>query len=253
MDDSSTKFRTSVHLGTTGGPPLGRIIAGSAILLVGIALLLEEFGQAVLWDALFDWWPVFIVIAGVARLVLSPEKWISSTLLSLWGLLLLADNLNFLPGGFWSAFWPVVLIVSGIGILVGSKKKVLPSSASGIGSEHRGSSAENILHRTVTLGEDTVISQATDFRGGKLSVTLGDMTVDLRHASAGSTMMLDASATMGQITLRIPQTWRVEVIGSPTLGEIKNSTLFVAPSDGTVAPVLSVRAHAILGSIEITS
>jgi predicted membrane protein len=253
MDESSTRFHASVNVGTSQGPSIGRIIAGSAIVIVGIGLLLDEFGHFEFGQVVSTWWPLIIVLAGVVRLIQSPSKWVGSVVLIVWGSLVQLNIFDYLPGGFWGAFWPVALIIAGLSILFNAKKKAGRNANQVIGAEHRGSSDENVLHRSVTFGEDTIYSRATAFRGGTLSVTLGEMTVDLRSATASGSMALDVSVSLGQLNLRVPQHWRVEVIGSPTLGEIKNSALHVPPSDGTVAPVLSVRASATLGAIEITT
>jgi len=55
----------------------GRIIAGSILLLAGLALLLRNAGLLPI-GSLWQYWPVILIIIGVAKLLNSrPEKGIT--------------------------------------------------------------------------------------------------------------------------------------------------------------------------------
>ncbi len=76
------------------------------------------------------------------------------------------------------------------------------------------------------------------------------MEIDLTQAKlAAEGARLEASAVLGSITLRVPQTWNVAVTGTPLLGSVENK----ARRDPQAAdrPTLQIRASATLGSVEV--
>jgi hypothetical protein len=78
---------------------------------------------------------------------------------------------------------------------------------------------------------------------------LGECKIDMHDAVLTShTMVIEARATLGSVEIFVPEGVEVRLTGKAILGE-KSSTVRQAPVPG--APVVEVRATAILGSVKV--
>ena len=156
--------------------------------------------------------------------------------------------------------WPLLLVMYGlltVGLVIWVRSRV---SSSGAGSSD--SSGERVIGNSVTeTGDDdeiTLDGTATDlrrivtsqaFRGGFVSASLGAIEIDLRDARLdedGATLFL--SSRMGNITLRVPHDWVVEVNGSIIMGAVEDQRA-QQPATG---PLLSLDVTALMGGVQIT-
>jgi predicted membrane protein len=262
MEQHHTTWQTNVQFGKQAqGMTPGRLIAGVAVIAIGTAFLFDQFDIIDFGQTIGTWWPVVLMVIGLVQLTTrSANNWFGSTLLFAAGALLLASNLDFLPGGFWSTFWPVVIILIGISILIGAKKKSqlwgsgksLDSSDVNIGSAEDATLHDDFIRRTAVFSGLDLESASNAFQGGSLSAVFAGIELDLRNAQpASEKMLMDVSAIMGGIEIRVPSTWRVHTTGTPVLGGIENRTIGRLAEVGTDTPLLIVRCTAILGGIEI--
>ena len=155
--------------------------------------------------------------------------------------------------------WPSILGVYGLlalGLIIwvlGSRRASRSDSSDSSGDRVIGSSVtetgddEINLDGTATNARRIVMSQA--FRGGSVSASLGAIEIDLRNARlAEDGANLSLSSRMGNITLRVPQDWVVEVNGSIHMGAVKDQR----PQQPTTGPRLSLNVAASMGGVQIT-
>ncbi len=83
----------------------------------------------------------------------------------------------------------------------------------------------------------------------QLRSVLGDITLELQSAVLSSHhTVIEAHATLGSITICVPEGVEVRMSGTAILGD-KSSRLVHEPPPG--APIVEVRAVAVLGSVEV--
>ncbi len=262
MEQHQTMWQANVQLGKEpGGLTPGRLMAGIGVIALGIAFLLDQFDILDFGSTVGTWWPVILMVIALAQLATrSTANWFGSTVLFAVGALLLASNLDLLPGGFWSTFWPIFIILIGVSILLGGKKKSMSwgsganqqSNDVNIGSAEDATIHDDFINKTAVFSGLDLTSASTAFQGGTLTAVMAGIELDLRDAvPASNEMMLDVTAILGGFELRVPSTWRVHTSGTPILGGIENRTIGRMPDAGTDAPLLIVRCTAILGGIEI--
>lgn len=221
-----------------------KVILGLAIILFGLAALMDNFG--ILDFSLWSYWPVLLILAGVAQLLQpwSNRQFVTGFLLTVAGGALLARNLGYIDFRLWS-LWPLILIVIGVRI-VGSG--FLRGGQSGV------TEAERIdLCAILGGGDFRFVSQR--LRGGSLTAVMGGCTVDLREAdTAEDTLVIDTFAFWGGIEIIVPPHWRVSMQGLPLLGGMENT----APAPDTLsqpairpARNLVVKGVAIMGGVEV--
>src|SRR3972149_2517929 len=95
-----------------------RITISVVLILLGIGFLLDSFNYVQFSQTVSDWWPLLIIIFGINHISRKNPPIFSGLLIIGIGVLILADRLNYLSGGFWDAFWPLLLVIIGISILL---------------------------------------------------------------------------------------------------------------------------------------
>ncbi len=195
------------------------IIPGLVLIAWGGLLLLREAG--VLSPAVrpMDLWP--LVIMGLGLSIAVRRRHLGGILVGLAIMLLgaglLAQGLGH-PMGV-ARLWPVLLVAAGIGVIWSG----LTRRAAAREANEQVSAGD--LHRSVTMGDLALAIDSQEFRGGSLTVTMGEVRADFRRAAiAGEEATLDLSLTMGNIELYVPGNWEVVSDVSPFMGVVEDKT-----------------------------
>jgi predicted membrane protein len=225
------------------------IIPGLVLIAWGALLLLREMG--VLDPALraIDFWPLVIIGLGLS-ITVGGRRRLGSVLVGLAVMLLgagmLAERLGYAVGV--AHLWPVLLIAAGIGVIW-----------NGFTRRRRGPWVANEqvsadeLQRSVTMGGLALVVDSQRFRGGALSVTMGEIKVDLRRAAmAEEEAALDLSLTMGGVELHVPSNWQVVSDVSPFMGVVEDKTE-ARPDAAGVQRKLVLRGKITMGAVTITN
>ncbi len=232
----------------------GRIIVGLAILTVGLLLLLGNLG--IVEDPAQYWiyWPVIPILLGGLWLGQSLQPgpggpaWggvITGGFVLFLGVVYLGRNLDlftFRTVYIWRMFWPLVLIVVGLTLLRGR--------AAGPGG------------RTAFMGGVEIGgTEPFQIQGGSYFAMMGSIEMDLRAAEIpeGETL-LDLTAVMGSVEVKVPREVTLLYDGSAVLGGIS----FLGQEDGGViasrrterragdeARTLRIQARSFMGSVEV--
>lgn len=218
-----------------------RLIVGLGILLLGLLWTLDnlDFIEA---DQLMEWWPLIIVLAGVARLANPQCHRLGSVLLIAFGTVLLLDSIDVTEIDLGDLF-PLLIVAVGAKIIwdaLGRRAEPSPSSRGDADGKVNAFALMAGIHRQSTSAE---------FLGGEVSAIMGGVELDLRHAKIpeGQEAIIDSFAMWGGVEIRVPDHWRVRGNVMPLLGGFDDKT---RPT-GESGPVLTVRGTAIMGGIEV--
>ncbi len=237
------------HLGARHHHHRGHgIMPGLVLIAWGALLLLRELGVLDPTLRALDFWPV--VIVGVGLSIAAGRRRAGSVLIglavALLGAGMLAQRLGYAVGV--AHLWPVLLIAAGIGIIW-----------NGFTRRRRGPRVANEqvsadeLERAVTMGGLALIVDSQRFRGGSLSVTMGEIKADLRRAAIeGEEATLDLSLTMGGVALYVPGNWQVVNDVSPFMGVVEDRTE-PRPDAAGVQRRLVLRGKITMGAVTITN
>src|SRR5580704_12460163 len=99
----------------------GRLVVGVAVVALGVLCLLENLGFVYVRN-LWEFWPVILIVLGLARLSTcsTASGRVSGIVLVCIGGVFMANNLGYIPWDIWHLFWPVMLILWGVGMLARS-------------------------------------------------------------------------------------------------------------------------------------
>lgn len=230
---------------------LSRLVFGLAVIAIGIVLTLDKLDVIYLGDY-WHYWPVLLIVFGLTKLFQppgSPGRGFGG-FVALVGAWWLAYNLEWIDLNVWDA-WPILVVVVGGSIvwraLVTDRR---PPSPPG-GGDDRAADVHSTINASAILGSVERRSASNDFRGGSLTSILGGCEIDLRQARAGArTVVIDVTAFMGGIDIKVPQDWEVVIEASPVLGGVEDKTL--RPSGEPTATVL-IKGSVILGGVEVSN
>jgi predicted membrane protein len=221
------------------------LIFGLLFIFWGSLQLLDRLG-IVDQEALWRFWPVALVVIGLAK-ILSPGEsgrfWGAMFLIA--GAILLTSNLGYTIHGvrirFWD-LWPLLFIAIGVNLIW----NVLTRSRR---STPNGKSISTLNEFTVFGGGERRIN-APDFRGGEVCAIFGGYEIDLTKAGIeGQEAELEATAVFGGVEIRVPEDWNVTVKGVGIFGGFSDKTN-QRKIEGP-APHLIVKGVAAFGGVEV--
>jgi predicted membrane protein len=160
---------------------------------------------------------------------------------------MLAERLGYAIGV--ARYWPVLLVVAGIALLLNGYTRHRRGGPR-LASEQV--SADE-LQRSVTMGGLALTVDSQRFRGGALSVTMGEIKADLRRAAIeGDEAALDLSLMMGGVELYVPTNWQVVNDVAPFMGTVEDKTE-PRPDAAGVQRRLVLRGKITMGAVTITN
>ena len=220
-----------------------KIIAGIAIIILGILVSLREFGVD-LKISVWHYWPLILIIIGFRFLFRPGEnrQYFSGILFLVFGVFFLAHNLikniDFDIIGLLPA---VIVVIIGVKILTHGlwrSKKRPPSN--------------DQINLSAILGGGKFYLSSKYLKGGNITAIMGECKVNLRDADfAEESIVIDAFAIMGAIELKVPNSWEVVVQGSPFMGSMEDKTNRDSNSDKAQKKRLIIKGTAIMGGVEI--
>lgn len=214
----------------------GRYVIGISLVVVGVLYLIAAGSDLDAGGTVARWWPLVLVGLGVAQYGIDHSSKLGSAVLIVFGVLLLGFTTGLVEGSVWSVLWPSAVILAGIGVMLPR----LERNPEATGNTAFGFSA---------LGSRVLRSRSQAFEGGELTVILGNLVLDLTEAQLAAGAKISVTAVLGGCDILVPDGWDVRLGGVPVLGGWDDTTRRGPTNTG--APVLTVRAVAVLAGIEV--
>jgi predicted membrane protein len=247
------RINESLRGGPLGGIQLGRrsfaggMIWGAALILVGLAFLLDHMGMIDITH-LWRFWPILLIVAGISNVVSAERRFWGIVLLAA-GTLLQLDELGIWHFR-WNDVWPILLIVAGLmAIWTSLRTRNSPTPQTGGGGDPRltvnGVAIFSGLERRMT---------SQDFQGGHVTAIFGGIELDLTEANMqAEEATLEVNAIFGGAEIRVPDSWQVSYRGGPIFGGVEDKTRIRRTEDmaGSKPKVLHITGLVAFGGLEI--
>jgi Cell wall-active antibiotics response 4TMS YvqF/Domain of unknown function (DUF5668) len=216
--------------------PWTRLVAGMAILAVGVIAWLDRLDRLDANDFL-SWWALILIALGLANL--PQRRWVAAGVWLILGLIFLPP-LPFLPHFRLVqllGLWPLMISAGGVSLVRQALSPAAKDLPGGSG-----------FHAFAWMGGNVRKIGAEDFQGGDAVVVMGGCEIDLTNAHITREAVIDLLAFWGGIEIRVPRNWIIENHLNPLLGGIVVKA--ANPTEGE-GPRLVLRGSAIMGGIEI--
>jgi predicted membrane protein len=249
--------------------PEGQAFGGIMLVLFGLIFLLSNMGYVDARYVFRNFWPLILVLIGARMLIFDrgPDNWHGTRGAGvIWvviGGVFLLSNLNFINVAF-RTIWPFFPIAIGAFILwkvlIDRDGDIFPPGERvidqppgqerelGQDQDDREPNSSSRIRAHAFMGHVSRRSNSQEFHGANLSTFMGGCEVDLRGATpAAGGAVIDVSAFMGGIEIRLPTDWTVVNRVTPFLGAVEDET---HPS-GDESKKLIVRGSVFMGGLEL--
>ncbi len=221
-----------------------RWLLGLFLVALGLLFLLDSTDVI---EAEGVWglaWPLLLVFVGLAILIRERGRSLVGLVVLLLGAGFFAQNADWIEEGWIGRYWPVVIIVAGLAVLVEAVGFMRPKRF----ARATGAAGDEGAYTAVLGGRKSLVTSKS-WRGGRATAIMGGVELDLREAvPVPEGAVLDVTALMGGVEVKVPHGWRVEIRGTPLLGGFDDKTDGGAGED---APRLEIIGTAIMGGVDV--
>ena len=228
------------------------LVMGLGIVFLLNALRVIELGQGIsLWSVL---WPFCLTCMGVmlCKSDLSPV----SLGIALFGLYMLLYNVGVIPAEYkltWSMIWPAALILIGLTVLLGYLFPRKKEEGEGFFHVEKGDPVFEFSEEGGYVRVESAFTTETKkvtgdepFKGAKIDMSFGSLTVDLTEANIENGATIDADVSFGSMTLRLPAFVGVKSESSAAFGGVN-----CPAGDPNAAIRINLKGDVSFGKIEV--
>ena len=223
----------------------GALVAGIAVISIGVILLLNQFGIFPV-DVALRFWPVVLVVVGLVKALTGNDRGerVFGGILILGGTILQLNSMG-ITHITWSQAWPLFIIIAGVMLIIHSlSDKPSAENIEFISDPH--------LNSFYVFGGGERQVTAKDFQSAKLGAIFGGYQLDLTRAEmASNEAFIEANAIFGGGEIRVPINWNVVVQGIGIFGAYDDKTQYVQTDPTAARKTLYIRGAAVFGGIEI--
>ncbi len=238
--DSDLNTKGEESMNGPGNARKGAVVMALVIIGIGVVLLLNQLGMLPP-RFLFTFWPMILVVVGLAQMLgRQGRERVSGAGLLLAGVLVQLSKLGILR---LQDLWPLFIIFAGAALLWntlrGKHVAFTPGSAASTASEF------NSVY--IFSGTDRKVD-SKNFRGGKITAVFGGFKIDLTRSDlGGNEVVMEVNAVFGGGEIIVPETWAVVVDGAGVFGAFEDETRRASEPTRT----LHIKGAAVFGGVVI--
>ena len=182
-----------------------QLFLGVLIILVGVALLLQNLGAGDV-SSLFKWIPSLFILLGLWQLLSNGFRfWTGPLILIVGGLAFQLAALELVEVESILSLWPLLLIIIGVSIMLGRS-----GTWSGMRKGAVMDSAARVNVFTMFGGDERVVTSQA-FEGGEVTAVFGGATLRLDKANVtAKPAVLNVFSMFGGVGVEVSPDWLVE-------------------------------------------
>jgi hypothetical protein len=237
-----------------------RTLIGAFLVLIGLLMGLDQLGW-VEADHLMRFWPVLVVLYGLAILQRGGRGVVYGTIVILIGGWLLLNTLHWLMLEPWQFIWPLILVVVGARILMRSGEPRWPTSpppafsgpapSANLGSQAGSPLVLDHISMFGMMGGTKRRVAGAIFRSADMTSLMGGCELDLRDALLGADGVahVEVFSLMGGNHIFVPPNWTVILQVTPIMGGVEDKTRPVMSGNQH----LYIRGTVLMGGVEVSN
>lgn len=220
----------------------GWLICTALLMLIGPLLKINGANSIGFWSAV---WISALIVWGVDGMIRHIR--FSNVVATLGGVYFALEGLGLIDLELgWGIVFPVLILLLGVSLLIdGIRKKDRPGRVhiigSGDGSAEEMGVKDGWLVYSSSFGEDTYLVSAPELKGGDISVSFGEHTLDFSGVEkVAEDCTVELNSSFGEVHLRIPRRYRLNFVTSKNFAETDVQGQPDAFPEGTINLVSSL-------------
>lgn len=228
----------------------GKYFFGIILILIGAGFLFDQFAIISFGEIFSLYWPSILIVVGILNFFDRKSSKFGNVVIIIFASLLQLDKLNIIHVNVYKLFWPVILILIGLKIIFSRNKPEIKFTTNvNLSKTNKNMTLEDRIDSFIMMSGIATNNQSQEFKGGKATAIMGGIELDLRGAKLhNNEASIEINAIMGGVELYVPDTWRVEITGTPLLGGWSNKRKYEPDMGG---PVLKIKCFVLMGGVEI--
>ena len=214
---------------------MNRKLTGTALVVLGLVLLLANLNLWGMQSLLSDWWPIIVIVTGLLMYLNDSRNYVWSFLVTGIGTVLLLKTLDITQVDVGDLIVPGIIIAVGTSILLRNRSHAAQVES---GNEDITAVLSGVTHRNTS----------NDYQGCEVTAVMGGVELDLSKVTIAKEAVIDVFILMGGLELRVPDNVIVKSKAVCILGGVEDKT---NPADATKSPVLYLDGTVIMGGVEI--
>lgn len=216
------------------------------LITIGTLLILDNLDLVDIRQIYDYFWPAVLILFGLSLLVRNRQVQIIGLILLTIGVLTLLDELGYLRLTFdqiMMYFWPGLLILLGLNLLISKQ-----SSPARVRTENVRRNTSNQKEYNGFLNSVNEKVENTNFEQCSVNGVLASVDMDFSGiVFEKEHVTIEVNSVLASVSLKLPKGVRVEMAGSPVLGEVNNRC------EKNIITNQSIKIHytCILASIEV--
>jgi predicted membrane protein len=228
--------------------PLGRILGGLVVVLIGTVLLIHKLGLK-MPDWLFSF-EMFLIAIGIFISARHEFRTYKGLIVILIGLLLLVDKYFFIDISIQKFFWPIFVIVAGLVMIFKPKThRTWHTAFAGNNDAYNGDDYIDIV--SVFSGVEKKFT-SKQFKGGEITTAFGGTEIDLTKVEMEYPQTIKVNVAFGGVSIIVPQHWNVSSEVVSIFGGVEDSRITHIDEHGNNNLII-LKGNTIFGGIEIKS
>ena len=226
-----------------------KAMAGLLLILIGLfAFSGDLFGLPYHFTHYIFSGPGIIMLIGFFILINHNDSFLGLTLVGVGGFLFLSRYSDIPVKHYFFEYWPILLIIFGVSLIFRRR----PNRIHNLENEEINRLDIDYIDDTTILGSGRKTINSQNFRGGRTTVILGGIHIDLHDANlAEGTNTLDITALLGGIEIIVPRDWKIIVNVTPIFGGVDDKRVVNANQVYESNKILIISGTVIFGGCDI--
>lgn len=233
----------------TGNTKHSHSFAGTGLIIIGITLLAGNLGfiPEPLWDAIFRWPSIFLIIAIIN---LFKKKLIPTLIFtSIWAFFVLPDFFPTLRTEELRDYWPILLILAGLLFVNSHRKKKNPDGT----LQRDDISSEDIIDEVVIFSGNIKRVESNNFSGGEITSIFGGSELYFNNCKLSPNgAVIELVNIFGGSKIVVPRDWNVKIEVVSILGGFADKRVYF-DNERPLENTLTIKGMTIFGGGEITN
>lgn len=227
---------------------LFRVVLALVFVVFGLVALGNNLNWWNIDDLFLQWWPMILVLIGLITIFAPGGSWGGGIFLIFLGVIFLLHSHGIYDIS--ELIWPAMLMM--VGIMIWPRRRRVSEGKqenNNRNTNYRETNADHVFNINTLFDSRREVIRDDQLAGGHGTAVFGGLDLDLRGTNPKENAYLEVTAVFGNVSIMIPQNWKVIKHGGPVFGKVNDKRVNI-PESG-FSKTVTIEMNAIFGSVDL--